>query len=116
MIASTSALATLGRSSMFPGLPRRRHWAWIALCVSLSPAAWAVNPAPDGGYAGGNTAEGTDALFSLQAGAPSNTAVGYRALYSDTSGYSNTAVGSGALQDNTGGLSNTAVGVLALAG
>jgi hypothetical protein len=32
-------------------------------CVALSPCAQAVIPAPDGGYAGGNTAEGQDAPF-----------------------------------------------------
>jgi hypothetical protein len=35
--------------------------------------ALAVSPAPDGGYAGNNTAEGTSALFSLTSGAD-NTA------------------------------------------
>jgi len=32
-----------------------------ATCLALLPAARAVNPAPDGGYANGKTAEGTDA-------------------------------------------------------
>ena len=34
-------------------------FAWFALL----PTAYAVTPAPDGGYSGGNTAEGKDALF-----------------------------------------------------
>jgi trimeric autotransporter adhesin len=36
--------------------------------LTLSRMAQAVTPAPDGGYAGGNTAEGTSALFSLTTG------------------------------------------------
>jgi hypothetical protein len=53
--------------------------AWFA----VSPTALAVNPAPDGGYANGNTAEGTDALFSLTTGTDS-TAVGNLAPYNTT--------------------------------
>ena len=34
-------------------------------CFALSPSAQAVDPPPDGGYPGNNTAEGDDALFSL---------------------------------------------------
>ena len=41
----------------------------IALCCfALSPPLQAVNPPPDGGYGNQNTAEGTDALFSLTSG------------------------------------------------
>lgn len=77
------------------------------------PAAPGVNPPPDGGYAGNNTAEGTNALFSLTSGT-SNTALGYKVLFSTTTGDNNTAVGTGALRDNIGGSHNTAVGVNAL--
>src|SRR2546430_782301 len=52
-------------------------------CFALSPTAQAVTPAPDGGYPGGNTAEGDDALFSLTTGA-NNTAIGFNALYFNT--------------------------------
>ena len=83
--------------------------AWCA----LSPQTEAVSPPPDGGYPGNNTAEGTDALFSLTTG-PDNTAIGFDALYSNTTGDSNTAVGSGALMGNTTGFRNTAVGYAAL--
>jgi hypothetical protein len=83
--------------------------AWLA----LSPAARAVDPPPDGGYPYFNTAEGTDALFSLTTGAY-NTAIGYKALYSNTIGGTNTANGVSALSSNTTGADNTANGVNAL--
>jgi hypothetical protein len=35
----------------------------VFACFALSPTAQAVSPAPDGGYPGGNTAEGQNALF-----------------------------------------------------
>src|SRR5437773_11101652 len=60
--------------------------AWFA----LSPTARAVLPAPDGGYPNANTAEGTDALFSLTTGY-GNTANGIQALYFNTTGNDNTA-------------------------
>jgi len=50
-------------------------------CIALSPTALAVTPAPDGGYPNGNTAEGDDALFSLDTSQGfSNTAIGFDAL------------------------------------
>ena len=49
------------------------------ICIGLLPAAQAVSPAPDGGYPGGNTAEGQNALFSLSGGGY-NTAVGWYSL------------------------------------
>jgi hypothetical protein len=81
-------------------------------CLALSPAVQAVNPAPDGGYPGGNTAEGQNALLSLTTGMH-NTAVGYISLKSDTTGGYNTAVGSGTLLANAAD-GNTAVGTFAL--
>jgi Chaperone of endosialidase len=83
--------------------------AWFA----LSPRALAVSPAPDGGYANGNTAEGTDALFNLTTG-NDNTAVGLDALYNNTTGDANAATGSGALSSNTTGFNNTANGASTL--
>jgi Chaperone of endosialidase len=82
-------------------------------CFTLSPTARAVTPAPDGGYPGQNTAEGTNALFSLTTGFY-NTAIGFEALYSDTSAPYNTAVGANALYSNTDGFDNAANGAFAL--
>lgn len=65
-------------------------------CFALLAHAQAVSPPPDGGYPGGNTAEGQNALFSLTTGS-FNTAVGYVSLRSGTTGSYNTAVGAGAL-------------------
>jgi hypothetical protein len=59
-----------------------------------------------------NTAVGVDALLSCNSS--NNTAMGYYALYSDTSGYSNTAVGYLSLFANTMGSYNTATGPYAL--
>ncbi len=80
---------------------------------AFSPPARAVTPAPDGGYFGENTAEGTNALFSLTS-ARGNTAIGYRTLYTNTTGGYNTATGFGALEANTTGTENTASGLGAL--
>jgi hypothetical protein len=86
----------------------------VLAAFALSPTAQAqLSPPPDGGYAGNNTAEGTDALFSLTTGTD-NTAIGFDALYGNTTGNSNTATGSEALMSNTTGIRNTANGFAAL--
>ena len=72
----------------------------------------AVLPPPDGGYAGGNTAEGQSALLSLTTGG-FNTAVGFRSLSNNNTGGLNTAVGAGTLLSNTAD-ENTATGAGAL--
>ena len=82
-------------------------------CFALSPGAQAVSPPPTGGYPGGNTAEGENALFSLTTG-PYNTAMGDHALYSNTTGGTNTATGGYSLNSNTTGFNNTASGFDAL--
>ena len=93
----------------------RRALLLLALALAcVLPAARAVTPAPDGGYSNNNTAEGTDALFSLTSGSY-NTANGAMALHSLTSGNYNTGIGAGALFSNTTGTSNTANGAAALA-
>ena len=80
----------------------------LACCVDL-PTAQAVNPPPEGGYPGNNTAVGENALQNLTTGT-NNTALGYRALHDNTVGLSNTAVGSLALRNNISGKQNTATG------
>ena len=80
--------------------------------LALGERLQAINPPPDGGYAGGNTAEGQGALLSLTSGTL-NTAVGLFSLRSNTQNNSNTAVGAGSLFANTAD-GNTAIGVATL--
>jgi hypothetical protein len=98
-------------------------------CFAFLLNAEAVNPPPDGGYPGGNTAEGQSALLSLSTGRY-NTAVGIYSVLSLTDGNfctgvgagtllvntanNNTATGAGALFSNTIGEDNTAYGTFAL--
>src|SRR6266403_478312 len=101
----------------------------LLTCLASGPKTQAVSPAPDGGYPGGNTAEGQSALFSRTTGG-FNTAVGLLSLRSLTTGSfnagvgagtllantadENTATGAGALLSNTTGAGNTANGTFAL--
>jgi trimeric autotransporter adhesin len=92
--------------------------ALVLSCFGLAPTTQAVNPPPDGGYANHNTAEGEDALFNLLTFLPppfasGNTAVGWKALFSNAVGRENTAIGDSALYNNIHG-GNTAVGFEAL--
>ena len=64
----------------------------IVASSALSPAAQAVSPPPDGGYAGENTVEGTSALLHLNGGT-NNTAVGWASLGFDVTGIINRAAG-----------------------
>ena len=86
--------------------------AFALVCFAPVPISQAVSPPPDGGYPGGNTAEGQSALFSLTTGG-FNTAVGFFSLRVNGTGSFNTAVGAGALLATTAG-SNTATGATAL--
>ncbi len=84
----------------------------IACIGFLPPDAFGVVPAPDGGYPGGNTAEGQSALLSLTTGSY-NTALGFLSLRSNTATSYNTAIGAGTLLANTAD-GNTATGFAAL--
>jgi hypothetical protein len=84
----------------------------LAGIIGLEPTAQAVSPPPDGGYPGGNTAEGQSALLSLTTGGY-NTGIGYFALRNDTTNSFNTAIGAGTLVATTADL-NTAIGTGAL--
>ena len=100
---------------------------FVLMYFGLCPTTQALTPPPDGGYTGGNTAEGDGALSSLSVGPINvrgnfgfdNTALGYQALFSDVTGDRNTATGSQALFHNTTvtgltGRNNTANGYRAL--
>jgi hypothetical protein len=80
--------------------------------LGLSLKARAVSPPPDGGYPGGNTAEGQNALFGSPIGSY-NTAIGFFSLGSLTDASFNTGVGAGTLVLSTAS-ENTAVGTAAL--
>jgi trimeric autotransporter adhesin len=87
--------------------------AFLWVCFGLAPQdTQAVSPPPDGGYPGGNTAEGHAALFSLTTG-QFNTAAGSFSLRDGTTASLNTAFGAGALLFNTAD-QNTATGAGAL--
>ena len=88
--------------------------ALALLGFALLPRAQAVVPPPDGGYPGGNTAEGQNALLNLTSGG-FNTAVGFVSLRNNMIGSFNTAVGAGTLLANTAD-KNTATGGAALLG
>ena len=83
------------------------------VCFALVQNTRAVSPPPDGGYPGGNTAEGDGALSKLTNGLQ-NAALGTGALRDNTTGNYNTADGINALSDNVIGVQNTAVGIDAL--
>jgi hypothetical protein len=82
------------------------------VCFALVQNTQAVNPPPDGGYPGGNTALGQSALFSLMSGTY-NTGIGFFSLRTLTDSSFNTGVGAGTLLMNTAD-NNTATGAGAL--
>src|SRR5205823_3019477 len=111
----TKNMKTLRSRKSISRSPLRLGFVLIPLALAwfaVLPTARSVVPAPDGGYPDANTAEGTDALFSLTAGF-GNTAIGFEALYSNEIGGYNTATGQGSLFSNTGS-NNTASGSNAL--
>ena len=127
------SLSREGKKSENPGHMKTKTLSLVLIPLlayfSALPSSQAVNPPPDGGYPGGNTAEGQNALLSLTVGTY-NTAVGWFSLQSNLTGDLNTAIGAGtllvntadnntatgagALLNNTSGANNTASGVFAL--
>ena len=83
-------------------------------CFALSPQALAL--CQEGcDITNANTFLGEDALINNTTGIGiGNTATGYQALFSNTTGFANTADGAGALTANTTGTNNTATGTGAL--
>jgi hypothetical protein len=80
--------------------------------LALSHKTQALTPPPDGGYPGGNTAEGQNALSGPTISGY-NTAIGFYSLASLTDGGYNTGVGAGTLLSSIGA-ENTATGAGAL--
>jgi len=134
----TKNMTTLHLRNSSGWSPLRRDLLFIPLvivCLAFSPTpnAFGVTPAPDGGYGGQNTAEGTDALFNRTTGiwnsafgfralyknaaGSRNTAIGFQALYNNNRNFNsgdNVAIGANALFSNTTGLGNIAIGSFAL--
>src|SRR6266498_3169713 len=127
-----TAMKTVITCSLLTILRSRSASILVALTLgafALAERAHAVNPPPDGGYPGGNTAEGQAALLNLTSGT-FNTAVGLLSLSGLKEGKfntglgagtllfnvadENTATGAGALLSNTTGNLNTANGAFAL--
>jgi hypothetical protein len=122
--------ANVRNSMNYPPAPRGLFLVALIAWFGLLSGAKAVEPAAtDTALAGGNTADGQNALLSLTTGTY-NTAIGFDALLlnSDTSfntgvgagallsstANQNTALGAGALFSNTFGEDNNAVGAFAL--
>ena len=130
-IASLSTVAIRFAVTLGGRLARANQHSLLTVLTLLafSQIAQAVVPAPDGGYPGGNTAEGSSALLSLTSGTYNtaiglssltktlvgnfNTAIGGATLFNNTAD-SNTATGAGALLSNTIAFQNTATGAFAL--
>ena len=101
--AITCSLLTIFRS--------RSTCILVALALgafALAQAGRAVSPPPDGGYPGGDTAEGQNALLSITTGT-NNRAVGLLSLSGLKDGKFNTALGAGTLLFNVAD-ENTATG------
>jgi len=111
-MATQFIITPINRSSGVSGTLGFVFFTFVFACFACLPTLQAVNPAPDGGYPGGNTAEGQNALFSLSSGTY-NTALGFFSLRSNTTGNLNTAIGAGTLFLNTAD-QNTATGAAAL--
>ena len=71
----------------------------ILASLELSSELQAVSPTPDGGYPDFTTEEGDNALNTLTT-AKNNSGLGWRSLFSNTTGNFNTGLGGGALALN----------------
>ena len=107
IISSHHSLLTI-----FSSQPRLSLIALTLAAFAFVQSGEAVNPPPDGGYAGANTAEGQNALLNLTTGT-ANTAVGFLSLSALKKANFNTALGAGTLLVN-GADENTATGAGAL--
>ncbi len=87
--------------------------AALLLVLSSACTASAVTCSGDESL-GDNVCFGTGALGSYSSDTGGNSAFGYEALSSDTTGDTNTAAGDSALLQNTTGSENTAIGASAL--
>jgi trimeric autotransporter adhesin len=101
--------------TMNPLIQLKQTIALFLVAFGLSHTAQAISPAPDGGYPGGNTAEGDQALFNLTSGLY-NTAMGAQVLLYNSTGSNNTAMGTYALVHNEMANNNTAIGSMAMMG
>jgi hypothetical protein len=95
---------SIGRSHLLIAL------AFVLTWLALSPQARAT--CQDGCLTNDNTVLGDDALLNNTGS--DNTAIGFNALFNNTTGFDNTANGSDALAFNTTGVFNTATGFNAL--
>jgi hypothetical protein len=107
IISSHHSLLTI-----FSSQPRLNLIVLVLAAFAFVQSGQAVNPPPDGGYAGGNTAEGQDALLGLTSGT-FNTAIGFLSLSGLKKANLNTGLGAGTLLFN-GADENTATGAGAL--
>jgi hypothetical protein len=119
IVCSTASESLKGKAQLIEILsPMKNRTLTFAIAlvtlgyVAILQNTRAVLPPPDGGYPGGNTAEGQSALLNLTTGG-FNTAIGFLSLRSNTTGSFSTAVGAGALLANTAD-QNTATGAGAL--
>ncbi len=116
-LKETTAMKTIISShhsllTIFSSQPRLSLIALTLAAFAFVQSGEAVNPPPDGGYAGANTAEGQNALLNLTTGT-ANTAVGFLSLSALKKANFNTALGAGTLLVN-GADENTATGAGAL--
>ncbi len=106
---------TSGWSNVVVGAYALNKNTTISNLVAVGDSALYNNGTGASGTQGyNNTAVGSKAMFSNTIGSW-NTAVGYRSLYTNTSGLANTAFGVNALLNNLSGSTNSAFGTDALA-